>query len=70
MEDANALAFFQFADPEMYALTQSDKPPRMGRHYHIAFRAEPETYDELKRRLEGRRRTLPREQSRLLQVDP
>jgi hypothetical protein len=52
MEDGSALAFFQFADPEMYALTQTDKPPKMGRHYHIAFKAEPETYDELKRRLE------------------
>ena len=53
MEDGGALAFFQFADPEMYALTQTDKPPKMGRHYHIAFKAEPETYDELKRRLSG-----------------
>jgi glyoxylase I family protein len=53
MEDGSALAFFQFADPEMYALTQTDKQPRMGRHYHIAFKAEPETYDELKRRLEA-----------------
>jgi len=53
LKDGGALAFFQFADPEMYALTQTDKPPKMGRHYHIAFKAEPETYDELKRRLEA-----------------
>ncbi len=53
MADGSALAFFQFADPEMYELTQAEKPPKMGRHYHIAFKAEPETYDELKRRLEA-----------------
>jgi glyoxylase I family protein len=53
MEDGSALAFFQFADPEIYALTQTDKPPKMARHYHIAFKAEPETYEELKRRLEA-----------------
>ena len=51
MDDGSALAFFQFADPEMYELTQTDKPPKVGRHYHIAFKAEPETYDELKERL-------------------
>jgi len=52
MADGGALAFFQFADPEMYELTQAAKPPKIGRHYHIAFKAEPETYDELKQRLE------------------
>jgi glyoxylase I family protein len=52
MADGGALAFFQFADPEMYELTQAEKPPKIGRHYHIAFKAEPETYAELKERLE------------------
>ena len=52
MGDGGALAFFQFADPEMYELTQAEKPARIRRHFHIAFKAEPETYDELKRRLE------------------
>jgi catechol 2,3-dioxygenase-like lactoylglutathione lyase family enzyme len=52
MADGGALAFFQFADPELYAMTQAEKPARIGRYDHIAFKAEPETYDELKRRLE------------------
>ena len=52
MADGGALAFFQFADPELYAMTQAEKPARIGRYDHIAFKAEPQTYDELKRRLE------------------
>ena len=51
MADGSALAFFQFADPEMYERTQTDKPPKIGRHFHIAFKAEPDTYEELKARL-------------------
>jgi glyoxylase I family protein len=53
MADGGALAFFQFADPELYAMTQAEKPARIGRYDHIAFKAEPGTYDELKRRLEA-----------------
>ena len=53
MEDGGALALSRFPDPEMYALTQTDKPPKMARQYHIAFKAEPDTYEELKRRLEA-----------------
>jgi glyoxylase I family protein len=53
MADGGALAFFQFADPELYAMTQAEKPAKIGRYDHIAFKAEPETYDELKRRLEA-----------------
>src|ERR1700691_3065145 len=34
LKDGSALAFFQFADPEMYALTQAKEPPKVGRHYH------------------------------------
>jgi catechol 2,3-dioxygenase-like lactoylglutathione lyase family enzyme len=52
MADGSALAFFQFADPELYEMTQAEKPARVGRYDHIAFKAEPETYDELKRRLD------------------
>jgi hypothetical protein len=52
MQDSSALAFFQFADPEMYELTQAERPAKIGRYDHIAFKAESETYDELKRRLE------------------
>jgi catechol 2,3-dioxygenase-like lactoylglutathione lyase family enzyme len=53
MADGGALAFFQFADPELYNMTQAEKPARIGRYDHIAFKAEPETYEELKQRLEA-----------------
>jgi glyoxylase I family protein len=53
MADGGALAFFQFADPELYELTQAEKPAKVGRYDHIAFKAEPETYEELKERLEA-----------------
>ncbi|MBV8739981.1 MAG: VOC family protein [Alphaproteobacteria bacterium] len=53
MADGGALAFFQFADPELYEMTQAEKPAKIGRYDHIAFKAEPETYEELKRRLEA-----------------
>ena len=53
MGDGSALAFFQFADPELYGMTQAEKPARIGRYDHIAFKAEPETYEELKQRLEA-----------------
>jgi glyoxylase I family protein len=53
MADGSALAFFQFADPELYAMTQAEQPPKVGRYDHIAFKAEPDTYEELKRRLEA-----------------
>jgi catechol 2,3-dioxygenase-like lactoylglutathione lyase family enzyme len=52
MADGGALAFFQFADPELYAMTQAEKPARVGRYDHIAFKAESQTYEELKQRLE------------------
>jgi glyoxylase I family protein len=53
MADGSALAFFQFGDPELYAMTQAEKPAKIGRYDHIAFKAEAETYDELKQRLEA-----------------
>jgi len=51
LKDGGALAFFQFADPEMYALTQAKSPPQVDSHYHIALKASDRTYDELKARL-------------------
>jgi glyoxylase I family protein len=51
LKDGGALAFFQFADPEMYALTQAKEPPKIGSHYHIALKVGDATYDELKDRL-------------------
>ncbi|HZT89994.1 MAG TPA: VOC family protein [Stellaceae bacterium] len=51
IKDGGALAFFQFADPEMYELTQAKAPPQVGSHYHIALKVGERTYDELKARL-------------------
>lgn len=51
LADGSALAFFQFADPEVYALTQAEKP-RISSHYHIALKVGEDTYDELKGRLD------------------
>ena len=51
LKDGGALAFFQFADDEMYQLTQAKQPPQVGSHYHIALKVSDETYDELKGRL-------------------
>lgn len=50
LADGSALAFFQFADPEMYAATQAE-PPKIRSHYHIALKASEATYAELKDRL-------------------
>ena len=52
MADGSALAFFQFADHELYEMTQAKQPAKIGRYDHIAFKAEPQTYEELKQRLE------------------
>ena len=52
MADGSSLAFFQFADPDMYELTQAERPAKIGRYDHIAFKAEPQTYEELKQRLQ------------------
>ncbi len=51
LADGSALAFFQFADPEMYELTQAASPPKVGSHYHIALKVADRTYDDLKGRL-------------------
>jgi glyoxylase I family protein len=51
MEDGSALAFFQFADPQMYALCQAERPARIGRYDHVAFKVDEDSYDELKARL-------------------
>src|SRR6185312_8639309 len=51
LKDGGALAFFQFADEEMYRLTQAKEPPRVASHYHIALKVSDASYDELKARL-------------------
>ena len=53
LKDGGALAFFQFADEEMYELTQAKAPPKVGSHYHIALKVSDAAYDELKQRLEA-----------------
>lgn len=52
LKDGGALAFFQFADDEMYELTQAKSPPKVGSHYHIALKVSDASYDELKARLD------------------
>ncbi len=51
LKDGGALAFFQFADAEMYELTQAKAPPKVGSHYHIALKVGDASYEELKGRL-------------------
>src|SRR5437588_12397445 len=53
LKDGGALAFFQFADEEMYQLTQAKQPPKIVSHYHIALKVSDQTYDELKTRLDA-----------------
>src|SRR5690349_10807015 len=45
LADGSALAFFQFADPEMYELTQAKGPPKVGSHFHIALKVAEGTYE-------------------------
>jgi catechol 2,3-dioxygenase-like lactoylglutathione lyase family enzyme len=51
LKDGGALAFFQFADAEMYQLTQAKEPAKVDSHFHIALKASDQTYEELKSRL-------------------
>ena len=50
LADGGALAFFQFADPEMQ---ERAKPvfPQVAAFQHIAFKADRATFDEIERRL-------------------
>ncbi len=45
--DGGALAFFSFADDEVYRKTQAERPAEIGSFDHIAFKVDDETYDEL-----------------------
>jgi glyoxylase I family protein len=51
LKDGGALAFFQFADDELYQLTQAKAPAQVGSFHHIALKASDQTYEELKQRL-------------------
>ena len=49
LADGGALAFFQFADQEMYERCKS--VPEFGRFHHAAFKVTQNTFDEIDRRL-------------------
>lgn len=53
MADGGALAFFQFADPEVYRLTQTDAPPAVRNFDHVAFKVGQSTYDEIVARVQA-----------------
>jgi catechol 2,3-dioxygenase-like lactoylglutathione lyase family enzyme len=45
--DGGALAFFSFADDEVYRMTQAEKPAAVGSFDHIAFKVDETAYQEL-----------------------
>ncbi|WP_428489403.1 VOC family protein [Rhodopila sp.] len=49
--DGGALAFFSFADDEVYRKCQAERPPEIGSFDHIAFKVDDEIYHELMARL-------------------
>ena len=51
LEDGGALAFFQFADDDVYEQVRNVEA-EVGRFRHIALKVEPETYEALDARLE------------------
>jgi catechol 2,3-dioxygenase-like lactoylglutathione lyase family enzyme len=53
MADGGALAFFAFADPEVYKLVIAEKPPVVGSFDHVAFKASDRTYNEIVARLKA-----------------
>src|SRR5215467_14461499 len=53
MGDGGALAFFSFADPDVYKLVIAEKPPVVGNFDHVAFKASDHTYDEIVARLKA-----------------
>jgi len=51
MGDGGALAFFSFADDEIYQKCQAEKPPVIGNFDHISFKVDESTFAELLDRL-------------------
>lgn len=51
--DGCALAFFSFADDEVYRKTQAEKPAEIGSFDHVAFKVDDAAYDELVARLKA-----------------
>lgn len=60
LADGGALAFFQFADDEMYARSRAVYP-EVARFQHIALKVDRPTFDEIDRRLAAAR--IPRRQT-------
>ncbi len=53
LADGGALAFFQFADDEMWERNRAILHPSGSGSWHIAFKVTQATFDELMRRLEA-----------------
>jgi catechol 2,3-dioxygenase-like lactoylglutathione lyase family enzyme len=51
MADGGALAFFQFADPEIYKQCVPERPAAIGNFDHVAFKVDAGAYDEIVSRL-------------------
>jgi catechol 2,3-dioxygenase-like lactoylglutathione lyase family enzyme len=51
--DGGALAFFSFADDEVYQKCQPAQPPQIRNFDHIAFKVSDDTYDALITRLKA-----------------
>ena len=51
--DGGALAFFSFADDEVYRKCQAERPPEIGAFDHIAFKVDGEVYDEIVARVKA-----------------
>lgn len=47
LADGGALAFFSFADDEVYRKTQAEKPAEIRNFDHVAFKVDDAGYDEL-----------------------
>ncbi len=45
--DGGALAFFAFADDEVYRKCQAERPAEIGNFHHVAFKVDDVGYDEL-----------------------
>lgn len=52
LADGGALAFFQFADPADYELFRP-RPPRQASYAHIALKADRESFDGVRQRLDA-----------------
>ena len=53
MEDGGALAFFAFADPDIYPLILPEKPAKVPNFDHVAFKVSDRGYDEIVSRLKS-----------------